>query len=133
MQPQPIDRYFFMSIARQLYRQNPDAKARREEYDKGFLEGKKEGIEATERQAGEAGDLIRQVREFQEASGLDITTDWNVAGLGKAVKVVRDREKLEYFIGELKHLDKSHRKLCDAAKAALQIMEEFQKLRSEVT
>lgn len=131
LQPQNIDRGFFMSLIRQLYRENPDAKARKEEYDKGFTEGKKEGVKVTEQQAGEAGDLLKNVRKFQEASGLDITNSWEVEGLGKAVKTLRDSKNTDYYIAELKHLGKSHQKLSEEAKARMQDLIEFQKQRKD--
>lgn len=132
LQPQPIDRHFFMSVVRQLYRENPDSRAREEEYNKGFEEGKKEGIRFTEKQAGEDGEILKKVREFQEASGLDITNTWNVKGLGKAVRALRSMDDTEYYISELKHLSENHQKLSDEAKARMEDLKEFQKQRKAV-
>lgn len=123
----PIDRSFLMSIIRSLYRKNPEAKALREEYERGFKEGKKKGIEITEEQAGKTGELIKQVRLFEEASGLDIQREWNCKALGEAVAVVRDEENLQYLIDRLKSIKREYVRLVEAAEKGIKNLNTYQK------
>ncbi|MCK5612272.1 hypothetical protein KAR91_60935, partial [Candidatus Pacearchaeota archaeon] len=86
----PIGRDFFMSIVRSMYRQNPEAQAMRQQRQRGYDEGFKEGTEKALSDMGEAGEIIQAVQIFEKASGLKITSKWRVKNLGETVRALQD-------------------------------------------
>ncbi len=124
--PTPMDREFFMSIARSMYRQNPEAEAMQQQWQRGYDEGYKEGTEKALNDMGEAGEIIQAVREFEKTSGLKITSKWTVKSLGEAVRALQDREKVEDFITMLNWQRKQHQGCVDSLKEMLAALKKFQ-------
>ncbi len=122
----PMDRGFFMSIVRNMYRHNPSAKAIREAKQRGYDEGFEEGTEKALSDIGEAGEIIQAVQIFEKASGLKITSKWSVESLGEAVKALQDREKVEDFITMLGWQQKQHQGCVDATEQTLIALKKYQ-------
>lgn len=124
--PPPLDRGLLMSIVRNMYRQDPSAKAIYEARQRGYDEGKREGREETLKDAGETGEIIKAVYAFEKASGLKITSEWNAESLGEAVRALQGREKVKEFIEMLDYQTKRHQGCIDANKETLAALKKYQ-------
>jgi len=124
--PPPLDRGLLMSIVRNMYRQDPSAKALREANQCGHDEGYKEGTEKALKDVGEAGKIIEAARIFEKASGLKITNKWTVESLGEAVRALQDREKVEDFITMLGWQQAQHQGCVDSVKETLAALKKYQ-------
>lgn len=124
--PPPLDRGLLMSIVRNMYRQNPSAKAIQEASQHGYDEGHEKGREEALKDVGEAGEIIKAVRIFEKASGLKITSKWRVESLGEAVRALQDREKVEDFITMLEWQQKQHQGCVDSVKEILFALKKYQ-------
>lgn len=129
--PPPLDRGLLMSIVRNMYRQNPSAKELRQANRYGYDEGHKEGREEALRDAGDAGEIIENVRKFEEITGLKIAEAWDIKSLGEAVKALRHREKVSEFIELLGYQTKRHQGCMDANKETLAALKKYQKELSQ--
>jgi len=129
--PPPIDRGLLMSIVRNMYRQNPSAKALRQANRAGYDEGHKQGREETLKDAGKAGEIIENVRKFEEASGLKIAHAWSVESLGEAVHALRNSDKVSEFVSMLEYQQKKHQGCMDANKETIAALKKYQEELSQ--
>ncbi|HEC93357.1 MAG TPA: hypothetical protein ENI51_10255 [Candidatus Atribacteria bacterium] len=123
--PKPINRRFLAAILRRVVQQLPPEAVLRNEYARGYEDGKKDGQERAKNDVGYAEKkyktLVQKIKDFEKASGVNIDS-WthNPKEIGEAVRLVLNGKYME----ELNNLEY-------LKKRALRIAEEIDKILTE--
>lgn len=60
-----------------------------------YVEGRKAGERDAEGTRQQLDRLVSKLREFQEASGIDVLNEWNMGNIGDAVRALRDGDPVK--------------------------------------
>jgi hypothetical protein len=135
LEAQPLDRTFIASMMRRAAETVADYENNRvksEEYQKGFEEGQKAGVESLawmRRDAERRVDELQQrIEAFEEASGVRID-QWQAKSIGRAVKIVLKHYQRPMSFA--KTIDRSMKPLEVLLKAMEQLKTTFEMLDVE--
>ena len=131
LKPEPIDRVFLMSIARNIGR-NFVPRARLEEMAKDRAENIAKRMHDDNKYALErAQEDLKKMREFEKASGIELKYTWqfNAADVGRVVKALLDND-LKHDLERIKSIIRK----TDEVLKSLEAIEVFkEKLKEPVT
>lgn len=93
LEPKPLSRNFIAAILRRAS-DGFDAVLKRET-DAALRKGAENGADGTARDLKRAQDnydeLVKRVREFEEASGVSIVRAWDLGNVGEAVRILKEK------------------------------------------
>ena len=78
---------FLASLMRKVT-EDIEAHQRQKAFEAGYKKGRDEASKLSDHSA--YGRLLEKVRTFEEASGIDIETNWSLGRIGRAAKLIRD-------------------------------------------
>ncbi len=129
--PKPVDLVFLCAVLRQTQNQLTDKAKLLLEYQRGFNEGKREGIENTKNDADywkkELDIQYKKIKDFETISGVGLGSwRWNNADsvkIAQAVKIVLDGTYLEN-LRELKRMQNIAQMICENLAESIKKLEE---------
>lgn len=118
----PLDRLMLAAILRKAQGYSTDNVVLDQEKKASFEQGYKSGCKTAEHVEERRKQLEEVIRVFEDASGVNIRHEWDLGGIGKAVKMVR-HGALSKGREQLKQLAESAKRLATDAERELALID----------